>query len=124
MAQCSRLRPSFSSNLRTLAKVVFLLSSACVKPATSAKSAGNWSYEVLAPAECSRAVAVEAAFDGARTERLAIGKESQPFVRGMEVWRGNGYRAINRRGEDWIEPSCSAHCRVRYHVDLGEVAAG
>jgi hypothetical protein len=39
------------------------------------------------------------------------------------VWTGAGYTPVARRGQQWIEPSCTKHCKIRYRVDLGEIAA-
>jgi hypothetical protein len=106
-----------------LAPFLFLAASACVRPPADTHVAGSWSYEVEAPAEGSRTVMVEATFDGAHTERIAIARESTPFVHNMEVWTGHGYAPVERRGQQWIEASCDRHCKVRYRVDLGEIAA-
>ena len=66
---------------------------------------------------------IEATFEGARTERLAIARESTAYVHNVEVWTGAGYTPVARRGQQWIEPSCTKHCKIRYRVDLGEIAA-
>jgi len=68
-------------------------------------------------------VVVEATFDNARTERLALAAESAKFVRDLEVKSNAGYKAVGKRGKEWIEPSCMRHCTVRYRIDLGELAA-
>jgi hypothetical protein len=105
------------------APLLFLGTSACVRPPADTRAAGSWSYDVEAPAEGSRTVMVEATFDGAHTERIAIPRESTPYVHHMEVWTGAGYAPVERRGQEWREPSCERHCKVRYRVDLGEIAA-
>jgi hypothetical protein len=101
----------------------FLASSACVRPPADTHTLGSWAYEVEAPAEGSRTVMVEATFENARTERLAIARESTPFVHNVEVWTGAGWTAVQRRAQQWVEATCLRHCRVRYRVDLGEIAA-
>jgi hypothetical protein len=104
----------------------FLLlgATACARPPVSAPHAtGHWTYDVEAPGEGSRTVVVEATFEGARTERLAIGKEIAPFVKDVQVRQGDTYRTIYKRGADWFEPSCTSRCTVRWRVDLGELAA-
>ena len=104
----------------------FLLlgATACARPlASSPQAAGYWTYDVEAPADGSRTVMVEATFEGARTERLAIGKEVAPYVHDVQVRRGDSYRTVYRRGADWVEPSCTSRCTVRWRVDLGELAA-
>lgn len=103
--------------------LLVLATSACYRPATEARPQGSWSYEVDAPAEGSRVVGVEASFDGIHTERLAVPKDVVPFVSNVEVRAGNGWRTVERRGDEWSEPSCSYKCTVRYKVDLGALAA-
>jgi len=109
--------------LAHLAMPLFLLSTACVRPAQDPLADGAWSYVVDAPAEGSRTVAVEATFDNARTDRLAIARESSAFVRDVQVKVAGGWRTVERRGAQWYEPMCSSHCTVRYRIDLGELAA-
>ncbi|AKV01869.1 hypothetical protein AKJ09_08532 [Labilithrix luteola] len=104
--------------------LLVLASSACMKPAADARANGSWAYEVEAPATGSRTVVVEATFDNARTDRIAIGRESASFVREMQVKTPNGYRSVARKGTSWVEPSCQRHCTLRYRVDLGELAQG
>lgn len=104
----------------------FLLlgATACARPLVSAPHAiGHWTYDVEAPADGSRTVVVEATFENARTERLAIGKDVAPYVRDVQVRQGDAYRTIYKRGADWVEPSCASRCTVRWRVDLGELAA-
>lgn len=109
--------------VRSLAMPLLVLgTSACARPASVAPSTGSWSYEVDAPREGSRAVVVEATFEEARTARIAVPRESAPFVRDVEVRTGAGWRPVERRGAEWIEPSCMARCTVRYRIDLGELA--
>lgn len=103
--------------------LLVLASSACWRPPADARPSGQWSYEVDAPGEGSRTVTVEATFAGARTERLGITRESTPFVRDMQLRVGDGFRTVERRGTEWIEPSCRIACTVRYRIDLGELAA-
>ncbi len=106
-----------------LIPILALGASACMRPPADGRAAGSWTYEVDAPPEGSRTVAVQATFDNAGTERIAIARDSAPFVRAVEVWTESGYRAVQRRGSQWVEPSCSRHCTVRYRIDLGELAA-
>ena len=102
---------------------LLLAATACVRPATDARATGSWSYEVDAPADGSRVVTVEATFDDAHTDRIAITRESAPFVRDVQLRTRNGYRTVERRGSEWYEPACARHCTVRYRIDLGELAA-
>ncbi|MBX3188994.1 MAG: hypothetical protein KF819_18380 [Labilithrix sp.] len=102
---------------------ILLAASACARPPSDARANGSWTYEVEAPGEGSRTVVVQATFDNARTERIAIAQESAAFVRDVELWTGAGYRPVERRGTQWIEPQCVRHCTVRYRIDLGELAA-
>ena len=107
-----------------LAGGVLLSTTTCYQPPTDARASGSWSYVVDAPEPGSRVVTVEATFEGARTERLAIGPASAPFVDGVAVKTGGGYRTVERRDGDWFERSCNARCTVRYRVDLGALAKG
>jgi hypothetical protein len=122
-----RLRGSQSRwalpSLAHLAMPLLLASTACVRPATDPRADGSWSYVVDAPPEGSRTVVVEATFDNARTDRIAIARESSPFVKDVQLKTSHGWRTVERRGAQWVEPTCVRHCTVRYRVDLGEVAA-
>lgn len=109
--------------LRHLAMPLLLVSTACVRPPADARASGAWSYEVDAPAEGSRTVVVEATFDNARTDRIAIAHESSPFVRDVQLKTRQGWATVARRGAQWSEPACMRHCTVRYRIDLGELAA-
>jgi hypothetical protein len=106
-----------------LAMPLLLAATACVRPATDPRAAGHWAYEVDAPTEGSRLVAVQATFDNARTDRIAIARESSPFVRDVQLQTNGGWRTVERRGAQWYEPACVHHCTVRYKIDLGELAA-
>jgi hypothetical protein len=103
--------------------LLVLATSACYRPPTEARAQGSWSYEVEAPAEGSRVVTVEATFDHARTERLALPRDVLPYVRDVKVRTNEGYRTVERRGNEWYERSCKHHCSIKYQVDLGELAA-
>jgi hypothetical protein len=107
---------------RHLAMPLLLLATACVRSPADSRASGSWMYEVDAPMEGSRVVRVEVTFDNARTERIAIARESAPFVRDMQVKTASGYRTVEHRGAQWYEPACVRHCTVRYRIDLGEVA--
>jgi len=109
--------------LRHLAMPLLLAVTACVRPASDARASGTWSYLVDAPKEGSRTVVVEATFDNARTDRLAITRESMPFVRDVQRKTQGGWATVERRGAQWYEPACLRHCTVRYRIDLGELAA-
>lgn len=109
--------------LRHVAMPLLLGATACVRPPTDPRASGSWSYEVEAPGEGSRTVVVEATFDNARTDRLAIAREAAPFVREMQLRTADGWRTVERRGAQWYEPTCRSHCTVHYRVDLGELAA-
>jgi hypothetical protein len=102
--------------------LLFVGTSACVRPAADTHPIGSWAYEVSAPARGSRTVVVEATFEGVRSERLAIAPESTAFVHDLEVWTGAGYRPVARHGKQWVEPSCARRCKVRYRVELGALA--
>ncbi|MBS2016945.1 MAG: hypothetical protein JST00_28925 [Deltaproteobacteria bacterium] len=102
---------------------LLLGAASCVRPASDARAAGGWSYEVEAPGDGSRTVVVEATFDNARTDRLAIAREAAPFVKDMQLRTADGWRTVERRSGQWVEPVCRSHCTVRYRVDLGELAA-
>src|SRR5438045_3296444 len=78
-----------------------------VRPRVDARAARSWSYEVEPPAEGSRTVGVEATFDNARTDRLAIARESSAFVRDVQLKTEDGYINIERRGAQWYEPACA-----------------
>ena len=107
---------------RLLAAGVLLSTTTCYPPAVDARANGSWSYVVDAPEPGSRTVTVEATFDGARTERLAIGATSAPFIADMAVASGHGYRTVERRDREWFERSCNGRCTVRYRVDLDALA--
>lgn len=104
--------------------LLVVATSACYRPATEARPRGSWSYEVDAPTAGSRVVTVEATFENARTERLVIPREAIPYVHDMKVRAGDGYRAVQRHGNEWLERSCSWRCTLRYQVDLEGLAAG
>ena len=120
-----RLRGSlWGGALRHLTMPILLASAACVRPATDPRADGSWAFLVDAPPEGSRTVTVEATFDNARTETIAIARESSAFVRDVQVKSGGTWRSVERRGNQWYEPACTHHCTVRYRIDLGELAAG
>lgn len=100
------------------------LATACARPPVVPSSGGHFAYDVEAPADGSRTVVVEGTFENARTERLAIASDVAPFVRDVQVRRGDTYQTVYRRGSDWIVPACTSSCTVRWRVDLGELAAG
>jgi hypothetical protein len=100
-----------------------LATSACYRPAADARAGGSWTFEVEAPPDGSRTLVVEATFDNARTERIAVARDSTPFVRDVLVRTGGGFRTVERRGREWFEPSCLRHCTIRYRIDLGELAS-
>jgi hypothetical protein len=123
-AMQSRLRSSgWRGAWRHLAMPILLASTACVRPATDARADGSWSFVVDAPPEGSRTVLVEATFDNARTDTIAIARESSAFVRDVQVRTGSTWRSVEKRGNQWFEPTCLRHCTVRYRIDLGELAA-
>ncbi len=103
--------------------MVMLGASACARPPVDPRVDGVWSYEVTAPEGGSRTLTVEATFENARTERVAIGSDAAPFVRGLEVRDQGAYRALSRVGSEWREPTCAQKCTLRYRIDLGELAA-
>lgn len=112
-----------ASSVSAVLTAGLLLTTACYRPPADARSSGSWAYAVEAPLAGSRVVKVEATFEGARTERIALARETAPFVRDMKVRNGSGFRSVERRGNEWFERSCMARCTIRYSVDLGEVAA-
>jgi hypothetical protein len=115
-----RSRRSFGRHLAM--PLLVLATSACVRPAAFAPAGGSWSYEVDAPQRGSRTVRVEATYDAARTARLAVPKDSVAFVRDLEVKTRDGWKTVERRGNEWVEPSCVRRCTIRYRIDLGDVA--
>jgi hypothetical protein len=66
---------------------------------------------------------VLAAFDGAVVGPLRVDDAAEPFVEGVEVAEGSGFRAVDRRDAGWSR-GCAARCRVRYRFRLGDAAAG
>jgi hypothetical protein len=102
--------------------LLVVATSACYRPPNDPRATGSWSYEVETPPSGSRTVVVEATFDGARTERLAVVHESAPFVREVAVRSAGGYLTVQKRGDEWIEPTCHQHCTIRYRIDLGALA--
>ncbi len=109
--------------LRHLAMPLLLGATACVRPPADPRAAGSWSYDVDAPHEGSRTIVVEATFDRAGTDRLAIAREAAPFVHDVQLRTAEGWRTVERRGSQWIEPACKTRCSIHYRVDLGELAA-
>jgi hypothetical protein len=107
---------------RVAMPLLVLATSACYRPPAEARQRGSWTYEVEAPTAGSRLVTVEATFDGAHTERLAIPRDSLPWIKQMKVRAGDTFRAVERRGNEWFERSCNWRCTVRYKIDLGELA--
>src|SRR4051812_33400856 len=121
--------PPSGLSIRTIARhaatpLLVFATSACYPPPVDARAHGSWTYEVQAPSDGSRVVTVEATFDGARTDRIGLPHESVPWIREMKVRFGDGYRTVERRGNEWFERTCNWHCTVRYRIDLGELAAG
>ena len=108
---------------RVAMPLLVLATSACYRPPHEARPHGSWSYQVEAPTAGSRVVTVEATFDGARTERLGIPRESAPWIKEMKVRAGDSYRTVERRGNEWFERSCNWRCTVKYKIDLGELAS-
>lgn len=108
---------------RVAMPLLVLATSACYRPPHEARPHGSWAYEVEAPTAGSRLVTVEATFEGARTERLGIPRESVPWIKDMKVRSGDGYRTVERRGNEWFERSCNWRCTVKYKIDLGELAS-
>lgn len=108
---------------RVAMPLLVLATSACYRPPMEARPQGGWTYEVDAPTAGSRVVTVEATFENARTERLAIPRGSVPHVRDVKVRAGDGYRTVERRGNEWFERSCNSRCTIRYRIDLDELAA-
>jgi hypothetical protein len=101
-----------------------LATSACYRPADDPQSRGSWTYDVVAPEDGSRTLTIQATFEGARTDRLAIGRDLHPYIRDVRVTSGGErFRTVERRGAEWMERSCNWRCTVRYQVNLDEVAA-
>jgi len=109
---------------RVAMPLLVLATSACYRPPTEARAHGSWTYEVEAPAGSSRVVTVEATFDDARTDRLALPRDVMPYVHDVKVRSGNGWRTVERRNNQFYERSCRWRCTVRYQVDLDEMASG
>lgn len=107
---------------RVAMPLLALATSTCYRPATQAGQHGSWTYQVEAPAFGSRLVTVEATFEGARTERIGVPRDSVPWVRDMKVRSGESWRTVERRGNEWFDRSCNWRCTVRYQIDLGELA--
>lgn len=103
--------------------LLVLATSACYRPPNDARPQGSWSYEVDAPMAGSRRVVVEATFEGSKTERLSLPRDSVMHVRDMKVRTSGGYRTVEQRGDEWFERSCNARCTVRYEIDLEGLAA-
>jgi hypothetical protein len=103
--------------------MLVLATSACYRPPNEPNSRGSWLYEVEAPKAGSRVLTIQATFDAARTDRLAIGRDLHPYIHDMSVRSGDGFRTVERKGSEWIERSCNWRCTVRYTIDLDEVAS-
>jgi hypothetical protein len=108
--------------LQHLAIPLLVVATGCVRPAADPRASGAWSYEVDAPAVGSRTLTVHATFDNARTDFVAIARESSGFVRQLERKTAGGWVAVERRGAQWYEPACQRRCTLRYRIDLGELA--
>lgn len=107
-----------------LAMPLFLaLATACARPPVSPGTGGHFTYDVETPPDGSRTVVVQGTFEGARTDRLSIGPDVAPFVRDVQVRRGDTYQTVYRRGADWIAPACMTSCTVKWRIDLGELAS-
>lgn len=101
-----------------------LATSACYRPPADPRAAGSWSFDVEAPRAGSRTLVVEATFENARTDRIGIARDAASFVRDVKVkTTSGGYRTVERRGKEWVEPSCARRCTIRYKIDLGELAS-
>jgi hypothetical protein len=119
----SSARARSRATLRNLAMPFLMMgAAACARPPLDARADGSWMYEVEAPSEGSRTVTVEATFVNARTHRIAIGGDSAPFVKNVRVREHGSFRTVERKGNEWHEPSCTARCTLRYTVDLGDLA--
>lgn len=101
---------------RTLVRLfwlpLLLVLVACMRPASEPRVAGRYLYEVDAT---TRDLVVEATFDDARTERLAL--PHAELARDLSLRTEDGWRPAQ-----WNEPSCRSHCTIRYRLDLGALA--
>jgi len=109
--------------VRRLAAVSWALcAAACARDAT-APSAGShaYTYSITPPPAGSWVLRVEARFHHAASSRLVA--PSAEAVREIELLEGDRRRALDREGDAWIAPACSADCTVRYTVDLDVLAS-
>jgi hypothetical protein len=102
--------------------LLVLATSACYRPPSGPEARGSWVYEVASSSK-SRVLTIDATFDGARTDRLTIGRDLHPYIHDMRVRTGEAFRTVEQHGSEWTERSCNWHCTVRYTVDLEEVAS-
>jgi hypothetical protein len=65
---------------------------------------------------------VHAEFVGSGTDVLSIDGVPERLLRDVEVDAGSGWHAPVHDGT-WRDPACRTRCAVRYHVDLGQLAA-
>jgi hypothetical protein len=120
-----QLRVAAPRAVRRIAMPMLVLgTTACYGQISEPRLRGSWVYEVDAPAAGSRILTVDATFEDAHTERIGLPREMAPYIRDLKVRTGNGFRTVERRGDEWFERSCNWRCTVRYSVDLDALAAG
>lgn len=90
-------------------------------PSATAPARPTFAYWVTPPEAGSWIVGVEARFDGAPSDRLVAADGAIGHVSRLDGERATD---VPSRDDGWIVPECRKSCRLRYEVDLGELAAG
>jgi hypothetical protein len=119
------------SAARALGLLLLVVHSGCSKPAQRAAaqtaptpvpragSAFAWHYQ--ARLEGRGELIVEGRFDGKTDGVLSTDDELAPFVRQLEVARGERWQTVSNRETPWRIP-CSSGCAIRYRFALREAA--
>ena len=56
--------------------------------------------------------------------QLGVDHFAHPYLEGLEVNAGSGWRTVPRRGQSWFAPECHERgCRLRYRYHLAHAAA-
>ena len=80
----------------------------------------TWEYEVRASADLE--LWVDATFSGQAEGALQVDESAEPFVRELAVADGSAFRSIALKDARWSD-ACAPVCRVRYRMQLRDVAA-
>jgi hypothetical protein len=103
-----------------LATLVLCASSCGVGPKHVER--GHWDYDVTPPPVGGTVLSIEATFERAGTERLAVADEGRALIRDLSIGGEGAWRPAATSGAGWTDPTCVMHCSIRYTVDLDALA--